>query len=260
MSLFARWTSIALAASMALAIPATSHAQFGGLKKKMKDKIAGNPQPAAASSSGSSSDADAKARQDAWQHPVAITASSLDAFTKALKAEQAERAKYTSTPGTPLARWNDYQTSKAKCAADEANTDSAMSHLQQKMMAEAKPGHEAAIASLQDSMQKVISGGTARAQKCNALEKPTFTEQDYTAVHTQEDRESAVGAAASGMSPMVYARLKERVIAYVLLPSGWKANGYTPGELQTIDAHRADLKKMVDGKYDNTGNRRPVGI
>lgn len=257
MSRFARWMSIALAASLMLAVPATSHAQFGGLKKKVKEKIAGDPQPAAAATP-SSGDADAKARQDAWQHPVAITGTTLDAFTKALRAEQAERAKYAETPNSPLGRWNAYQNGKAKCAADRADFDSSMVRLQQKMMAEASAGHAAAIQPAQDSMQKLIATSTAREQKCNAMQKPTFTQDDFNAVHAEEDKEDAAGAAASGMSPLVYARLKERVVAYVLLPAGWKANGYTSDELQAIDAHRGELKKLL-GDYNNSGDRNPIG-
>ncbi len=259
MSLFARWTSIALAASMALAIPTASHAQFDGLKKKMKDKITGDPQPAAASPSDSPSDADAKARQDAWQHPVTITAATLDNFNKGLNAEQATRATYAAAPGSPLGRWNVYLSSKAKCSANEANADTAMLHVQQKIMAEATAGHAAAIAPLQDSMQKIISGAQARAQTCNGLEKPTFTQAEFTAMHAEEDKEDAAGAAASGLNPLVYARLKERVISYVLMPDGWKANGYTPDELQTIDAHSAALKKILVNQYDNSAYRKSIG-
>ena len=54
---------------VALAVPATSNAQFGRLKKKVQDKITGDTAgkgstSSASSTSGSSGDADAKARQD----------------------------------------------------------------------------------------------------------------------------------------------------------------------------------------------------
>lgn len=259
MSRFARWTSIALAASLALAIPATSHAQFGGLRKKVKDKIAGDPQPAAAPASGAAGDADAKARKDAWDHPVAISGTTLDNLAKGIKAEQATRATYASTPTSPLGRWNSYQAAKAKCAADQVQVDSAMARLQRKMMVEATAGHADAIQPIQDSIQKVIAAGTARNQQCSALQKPTFTSEDYTAIHAEEDKEDAAGAAASGLSPLVYARLKERVIAYVLLPNGWKATGYSADETQTLDAHRAELRKSLGDVYNYSGYRNPIG-
>lgn len=254
MSRLARWSSIALAASFALAIPGTAHAQFGGLKKKVKDKIAGDPQPAAAPAGN----ADAQARKDAWDHPVAIGSTSLDAFTRGLKAEQAERAKYAATAGTPVARWNAYLAAKAKCDADQAHADTTMLRLQQKMVAEATAGHAAAIQPLQDSMQAVMSSSTAIGQRCSAIQKPTFTSEEFAALHTEEDKEDAAGAAASGMSALAYARLKERVVAYVLMPPGWKANGYTADETQAMDAHRVELRKLsVD--YNASGYRNPLG-
>ena len=63
-----------------------------------------------------------------------------------------------------------------------------------------------------------------RSQRCNSLARPQFTEDDYKAVHAEEDQEEAAGAAAAAdLSPFVYARLKERVIAYALMPSRWTA-------------------------------------
>jgi hypothetical protein len=252
-----------LAVVVALAAPDTSSAQFGGLKKKMKEKVTGDAQPAAVTPAPSSNagDADAKARQDAWQHPIAISSTTLDAFVKAMKAENAERAKYlaSATPTSAMGRSNAYHAEKAKCESDRVKDDSAQARLQRKMMAEATAGHGENIQKYTDSMTAIVTAGQARSQKCNDLARPTFTDEDYQAVHAEEDKEEAAGAAAGGLSPFVYARLKERVIAYTLLPSGWKPAGYSPEELSAIDTRKAEIKPLLGKDFNSSGQRNPVG-
>jgi hypothetical protein len=253
-----------LAVVVALLAPAASSAQFGGLKKKVKDKISGDSQPAATATAPTSSptgDPDAKARQDAWQHPIAISSSTLESFVKALKAENAERAKYLASAPTTSAmgRWNAYHAAKAKCVSDRVKGDSSQARLQQKMMAEASAGHSENIQAYTDSMQAINTAEMERSTRCNALARPTLTDEDYKAVHAEEDKEEAAAAAAAGISPFVYARLKERVIAYTLLPTGWKPAGYSPDELQAIDARRAEIRPLLGADFNSSGQRNPVG-
>ncbi|HEY2896312.1 MAG TPA: hypothetical protein VGJ12_04180 [Gemmatimonadaceae bacterium] len=259
-------TSVAALAVIvvALAVPATSHAQFGRLKKKVQDKITGDTAANGASTESSSSstgDPNAKARQDAWQHPVAISSSALDGFLKGLKAENAERAKYVASapPTSAMGRWNAYQSEKAKCEAGRAKADTAQMAIQKQMMAEATAGKSENIQKYTDSMTALGKAEQAREQRCNSLARPQFTEDDYKAVHAEEDREEAAGAAASGVSPFVYARLKERVIAYALMPSGWAASGYSPDELHAIDARKAEIKPLLGKDFNSSGQRNPVG-
>jgi hypothetical protein len=249
---------------VALLAPVGAGAQFGGLKKKLKDKISGDSQPAstaASSSTGNVADANAKARQEAWQHPIAISSSALDAFLKGMKAENAERAKYiASAPSTSaMGRWNAYQAEKAKCETDRNKADTAQLHLQQKMMAEATAGHAENIQKYTDSMTALGKAEQARSQRCNNLARPQFTQEDYVAVHAEEDKEEATGAAASGLSPFAYARLKERVIAYALLPTGWNPSGYSPDELHAIDARKAEIKPLLGRDFNSSGQRNPFG-
>ena len=259
-----RRTLAALAViAVALATPATSSAQFGRLKKKVQDKITGDSAgkaSATSSTSGNGADADAKARQDAWQHPVAISSATLDGFLKGMKAENAERAKYVaSSPTSPIGQWNSYQSEKAKCEAGRGKADSAQMAIQKAMMAEASTGKSENIQKYTDSMTALGRAEQARQQRCNSMARPQFKQEDYTAIHAEEDREEAAGAAASGLSPFVYARLKERVIAYTLMPSGWQPSGYSPDELHAIDAHKADIKQLLGRDFNNSGQRNPVG-
>ena len=249
---------------IALAVPATSNAQFGRLKKKVQDKITGDTastSSSASSASGSSGDADAKARQDAWQHPAAISASSLDGFLKGMKAENAERAKYVASapPTSAMGRWNAYQSEKAKCEAGRARADSAQLAIQKQMMAEATAGKSENIQKYTDSMTALGRAEQARQQRCSSLARPQISEDDYKAIHAEEDREEAAGAAAAGMSPFVYARLKERVIAYALMPSAWQPSGYSPDELHAIDARKAEIKPLLGKDFNTSGQRNPVG-
>jgi hypothetical protein len=253
-----------VAVLVTLFAPATSGAQFGRLKKKVAERITGDTAPAAAtapSTPSNTGDPNAKARQDAWGHPIAISSSTLDGFIKGLKVENAERAKYVASapPASAMGRWNAYQATLAKCASDRANDDSAQARLQRQMMAEAQAGHGENIQKYTDSMTAINKAAQDRNQTCNEVARPTLAGDDYKAVHAEEDREEAVGAAAAGLAPFVYARLKERVIAYTLMPTGWKPSGYSPDELKAIDARRAEIKPLLGRDFNSSGQRNPVG-
>jgi hypothetical protein len=258
-----RWNLTLLAVVVAVAAPATSNAQFGGLKKKMKDKVTGEAQPAStpATTTGTAADPQAKARQDAWQHPVAITAAALDGFVKAIKAENAERAKYVASapPSSAIGKWNAYQQTKDKCARDQVLDDSAQARLQQKMMAEATAGHGENIQAYTDSMTKLGQASQARSQRCNALARPQFTDTEWQEVRAEENKEEAAAAAVAGLDPLVYSRLKERVIAYTLMPTGWTPSGYSPSELAAIDARKAEIKPLLGKDFNSSGQRNSLG-
>jgi hypothetical protein len=266
MSRVSRRSFTLLAVVVALSAPATSHAQFGKLLKKKAaekamEKVAptadSSASPAAAATPG---DAEAKARRDAWDHPVAISTSTLDAFLKAIKAENAERAKYIASapPTSAIGKWNAYQTAKAKCTSDQVVADSAQAHLQKKMMTEAQAGHAENIQKYTDSMTAIGRASQERSQRCSALARPQSSDADWKEIHAEEDREEAAGAAAGGLSPLVYSRLKERVIAYTLMPASWKPNGYSADELQAIDARRAEIRAVIGREFTSSGQRNTL--
>ncbi|HMI57830.1 MAG TPA: hypothetical protein VK511_07275 [Gemmatimonadaceae bacterium] len=258
-----RWNFTLLAVVVALAAPATTNAQFGGLKKKLKDKVLADTQPVSTSTTttGSTGDPQAKARQDAWQHPVAITSAGIDGFVKAIKAENAARAKYIASapPTSAIAKWNAYQQAKNKCAQDHVLEDSTQARLQRKMMAEATAGHAENIQAYTDSMTKMGQASQARSQRCDALARPQFTDADWQEVRAEENKEEAAAAAVGGFDPLVYSRLKERVIAYTLMPSGWTPSGYSPAELAAIDARKAEIKPLLGKDFNNSGQRNSLG-
>ncbi|HEV7706436.1 MAG TPA: hypothetical protein VGO46_19220 [Gemmatimonadaceae bacterium] len=265
MSRISRWSFTMLAVVVALSAPATSSAQFGGLKKKLKDKVTGDTPPApttaAAPATGSAGDPDAKARRDAWQHPVPITSATLDGFVKAIKAENAERAKYVASaaPTSAIGKWNAYQQAKDKCARDQVLDDSTQARLQRKMMAEATAGHGENIQAYTDSMTKLGQASQARSQQCNALARPQFSDDEWKEVRAEENKEEAAAAAVAGIDPLVYSRLKERVIAYTLMPSSWTPSGYSPAELAAIDARKAEIKPLLGKDFNTSGQRTSLG-
>jgi len=261
-----RWSFTLLAVVVALSAPAAASAQFGGLKKKVKEKITGDAQPAStvpapAATSGSGGDPDAKARRDAWQNPTPITSAALDNFVKAIKAENAERAKYVAAapPTSAIGKWNAYQQAKNKCARDEVLQDSAQARIQRKMMAEASAGNTKNTDAYGDSIMKLNEAAQARSQRCSGLERPRFTDDEWKEMRAQENKEEAAAAAAAGMDPFVYARLKERVIAYTLMPSGGKPSGYSPVELAVIDARKAEIKPLLGSDFNSSGQRTSLG-
>ena len=185
----------------------------------------------------------------------------LDNFVKAMKAENAERAKFMAAapPSSGFAKWNAYKTAKAKCASDQVKDDSTQARLQREMMAEATAGKADNIQKFTEAMTALGTAAQARSQRCNSLARPTFSQEDYNAAYAEDNREAAAGAAAAGNSPFVYARLKERVIAYTLMPGGWKANGYTADELHAIDARKPEIKSLLGTDFNSSGQRTPVG-
>ena len=258
-----RWNFMLLAVVVALAAPATLNAQFGGLKKKMKDKITGDTQPASTSTTttAASGDPQAKARQDAWQHPAPITSAAIDGFVKAIKAENAERAKFmaSAAPTSAIGKWNAYQQTKDKCARDRVLDDSTQARLQRKMMAEATAGKAENIQAYTDSMTKLGQAAQARNERCNALVRPQYSDDDWKQMRAEEDKEEAAAAAVGGFDPLVYSRLKERVIAYTLMPSGWTPSGYSAAETAAIDARKAEIKPLLGKDFNSSGQRISLG-
>lgn len=262
MSRIAHGALAAIAVFTALAIPATSHAQFGKLIKKKVAETAINkalPQPAAPADTQaarrSADEADRKARQDAWSHPTPITATNLGNFMTAIRAEQAERAKAAAVPSSPLSRVTQYSTAKATCTREAARNDTVMKKMQTDIQALVSAGKTDALQAYYVKLQKTTADHVALMNRCNALVKPELTDADFALIRAEDAHEDSVGAAAGGFSSLEYGRLRERVIAYTLMPASWTSSGYAPAEIQAIDARRAELKKLLGGDFDSSGQR-----
>jgi hypothetical protein len=255
-------TFIALAALASLAIPFASHAQFGGLIKKKIAQTAINkaiPQPAAPADTQAqrraADDADRKARQEAWAHPTPISAANLGNFMTAIHAEQTERAKAASSPDSPLGRSMQYSVAKTKCTHDLAANDTAVKKVQADMQKQVTAGNAAALQTGYGKISKLNTDRIALSQRCDALKKPELTDADFALIRAEDAREDSVGAAAGGFTSLEYGRLRERVIAYALMPASWKPSGYSPEELKAIDARRVEIRKLLGNDFENSGQR-----
>lgn len=252
----------AIAILAALAIPATSNAQFGKLIKKKVAETAINkalPQPVAPADTQAArrttEEADRKARQDAWAHPTPISAANLGNFMTAIRAEQAERAKAAAVPDSPLGKYSQYSTAKAKCTRELAQNDTALKKMEVEMQALAAAGKMDALQTYLARTQKVTNDHVALMNRCNALVKPELTDADFALIRAEDAHEDSVGAAAGGFTSLEYGRLRERVIAYALMPASWTPSGYAPAEIQAIDARRAELRKLLGNDFANSGQR-----
>lgn len=252
----------AIAILAALAIPATSHAQFGKLIKKKVAETAINkalPQPVAPADTQaarrSADEMDRKARQDAWAHPTPISAENLGKFVTAIRAEQAERAKAAAAPGSPLGKTAQYSAAKATCTRELAHNDTVLKKMQAEMQALAAAGKVDAMQAYYVKAQKITNEHIALANRCNALVKPELTDADFALIRAEDAHEDSVGAVAGGFTSLEYGRLRERVIAYALMPASWTPSGYAPAEIQAIDARRAEIKKLLGNDFANSGQR-----
>ena len=252
----------ALAILTALAIPAISHAQFGGLIKKKIAQTAIDkalPQPVAPADTQAArraaEEADRKARQDAWAHPTPITAANLGNLVTAIRAEQAERAKAAGASGSPLSKSTQYNAAKAKCTRELAHNDTVMKKMEVEMQALAAAGKVDGLQAYYAKATKITNDQITLSNYCNALVKPDLTDADFALIRAEDAHEDSVGATAGGFTSLEYGRLRERVIAYALMPASWKPSGYAPAELQAIDAKRAELRKLLGNDFDNSGQR-----
>lgn len=255
-------TFVALAALASLAIPSAAHAQFGGLIKKKIAQTAINkaiPQPAAPvdtqAQRRAADDADRKARQEAWSHPTLITAANLGNFMTAIHAEQAERAKAASQPESPLGRSVRYIVAKAKCKHDLAASDTAMQKMQSEMQKEAAAGRAAGIQASYEKLSKMSTDRITLLQRCEALKQPALTDADFALIRAEDAHEDSVGASAGVFTSLEYGRLRERVIAYALMPASRKPSGYSADELTAIDARRVEIRKLLGSDFENSGQR-----
>jgi hypothetical protein len=252
----------AIAMLTALATPVASHAQFGGLIKKKIAQTAIDkaiPTPVAAADTQttrrSAEEADRKARQDAWAHPTPITAANLGNFVTAIRAEQAERAKAASASGSPLGKFVQYNAAKAKCKQELAHNDSVMKKMEAEMQALASAGKVDGLQAYYVKAQKITTDQIALSNRCNALVKPELTDADFALIRAEDAHEDSVGAAAGGFSSLEYGRLRERVIAYTLMPASWKPSGYAPAEMAAIDVRRTELRKLLGTDFESSGQR-----
>lgn len=218
-----RWA--ALAVLLAIALPAPASAQFGGLKRKLKEKIinaavdgaankALGPDTSAASSAaapdagtsaGASRPRASKSAQDGPQfseYLPEITADVLERLQRAFAAEAAERKAIAAHPRKVLPR-EQYNTCKQKIIMQTPEGQLAF-----------KEFRTAMASGNQDAMQKA---GEAMNKRLDELALPRCGYDEIAARDLEnQDQEKVrkVGLAASGLSEFQYAMVKERIVPF----------------------------------------------
>jgi hypothetical protein len=246
----------ALVLGVALTLPATAHAQFGGLGKKLGAKVAGDKAAQAAGVSEGGRVQTGSVRFD--ESVVEITPAALDRLLKGLAAEQQVAARMNAQDLQKAERDNEaaqkaYDKQFAvyskqhdawdKCVEKEnagANKESAamqqeaegmtddakMQALATRMQAAQQRGDMREVQRLADSVSRATSGLTARATAANQRAQqgvatkcgaePQAPTQPTRTESLTYSDVQAAGSKASGFNDQQYRILRERIAPYVL--------------------------------------------
>jgi hypothetical protein len=225
------------ALALLLTVPASAHAQLGGLVKKAKDKIAA---PAATTQS-----TDQPARLPGPE----ITSTVVDHLLLGLKAEKDARDRAAATEQVRRQKdaeaQMDPQTRYYSCIADAQQKDPKFADMQ-KLGKDAQDasnkGDQNKAMDLAMQMQPLQLQIQARAESsCVQLKPgaaaPTPTQKAIQTAPVVPPEEA--GAKAAGLTPVEYGQVKELIYTY--LGYGKRA-GLTDSEKRAVDPKRDQLK------------------
>ncbi len=223
--------------ALLLLLPATGHAQLGGLVKKAKDKVV---PPAAATQSTD---------QPARLPGPTITGAVVDHLLLGLKAEKDARDRAAATADTRRRKeaeaQMDPQTRYYSCVSEQQQKDPAYAQMQKlgkdAQDASTKGDNNAAMqiamqmAPLQLQLQQHAESACAALKPGAAPATPAQKAiQDAPVVPPEE-----AGAKAAGLTSVDYAQLKELIYTY--LGYGKRA-GLSDDEKRAVDPKRDQLK------------------
>lgn len=248
--------TLALLSLLALAIlPATGHAQLGGLAKKAKQAVAGKSEKPAA---------DQPARSSA----PTITTASVGSFINGLKAEQHvadsgraaardAKAKYEANAQAGMQNWMDKSQKYSECTDEQADNHPRAAErkkLQTSAGMARYKGEEKKADSLAAAVEKLDRQIEADGEKACAKLKTTPEDlqkqmmnqppqpDEYGMVQEAIDSSVKIGARTAGLSPYQYAQMKEAVVAYLQNP---KKSGIAGDEAAAIDARKPELTVLL---------------
>lgn len=236
-------------------LPATGHAQLGGLAKKAKQAVAPKAEKPAS---------DTPARSSA----PAITTASIASFVNGLKAEQQvadsgraaakdAKAKYDANSQVAMQSWMDKSQKYDECTDEHTDNDARKTQrnkLQTSVGMARYKGETKKADSLDAIREKLDAQIIADAEKaCEKLKtspeelQKTMMNQpqapdEYSMVQESLDRSVKKGAQTAGMTDYQYAQMKEAVVAYLKDP---KKSGITGNEASAIDGRRSELTSLL---------------
>lgn len=218
-----------------LAVPASAHAQFGGLKKKLKDKVTGK-QPDTVAVAGASGGT----RCD--KSSMVITSDVVDRYLKGMKARDLELQKIAKEPGPTSA----YYAAAARREAIE--------HRKREFDLRRGPDWER-YKVIYPKMAKGDQGAMAQQQAlmdsldASRVEVP---ELDWQAQQQSNKRLDSVAMTVAGISACDWGgngigdRIPMLVSVYVADPNTKDLRGYgTPLEGAAVKARLSDLKEVL---------------
>ena len=235
----------ALLAGAALTLaPDAAHAQFGGLRKRLEDRVLGQGATAQ--------------RAPAFDDRVLeITDARLDQLLRGLKAEQAVAARQEQANAADNARAAEYerkQEAYGRCTDPYTKellryTGMTMGLAFAAKREQDKTGKvggpmQDSLKAVTDRMVKVKDGMVA---KCG--EGPG--EAPFDAMAGDDTDPEALGARAAGLKAEAYAVLRERAAAFVLARGGRAGSyAYVAGERAALERRAGDLaafRKLLGG-------------
>jgi hypothetical protein len=242
---FAAGRLVALAiVALCLATPAS--AQFGGLKKKLKEKTATTAVEKAAGDAGAEAPS---APTGSDGSTVVLTAEAVDRLVAGLKAGQARRLAATKedTPyGGYTRAQSAYETAKAKCEAgtqagvqrmaSNEKTSAKYTALMDKMIAAQTKQDTLRVAIYQDSMLAMID------PSCT-VHQPARPDNYYDMQREVDRSAEAEILKTAGLTATEYGQTNDRIIA--ILAGDPPPPDASPSEKAAVTAKGPELKSLM---------------
>ncbi len=237
--------AVTLLAVLAIATPAS--AQFGGLKKRAKEKAG---QEGVSRATGTASEAPTQGAAPGDQGGmIVLTGDVVNQLLAGLKAGKAERDA-AAKQDTPYGRYKkaeaSYAVAKPKCEAAQpgfyqrvgANPKLAdkYSAFTEKMVAAQGKGDMKLMVIYQDSAMAMMDPSCV-------VKQPEQPKDYYQAQRDLDNRVEQQEIKASGFSPGDLAMVKERTIA--ILQGATPPGGASPMEKSAVSAKSAELKPLL---------------
>jgi len=220
----------------ALLVPQLATAQFGGLVKKVKDKVS----PSSSTTTGTPT----------GKVVVAVTPDVVDRFITGFQAERAERDRQeTAHASDGVGQLYLARDLVARCDSMKKADSVHLESFKPKLMS----GDRQAGQDMQKWFQFLQTDPLHVKCGNNRAPQGSF----FEALNSVQARQDTVGAKAGGFSVPEYGAVRERIAAYVLWTytvPGREVNGYTPDERAAIDAKKPQLYELLKRDYTLNGN------
>jgi hypothetical protein len=250
--------ALAVMALMLLAfLPATGHAQLGGLARKARQAVAGKGEKPAA---------DTPARASS----PTITPASMSSFINGLQAEQQfadsgraaakeAKARYEANSAGAMQSWMERSQKYSDCTS-EAEDNHPRKAERNKLQTSAGMARYKGETKKADSLTAVVEKidrqiETEAEKSCEKLKtspeelQKTMMNQpeppdEYGMVTAAVDSAIKIGAMTAGLNTYKYGQMKEAVVSYLKEP---KKSGIAGEEAAAIEARRPELVTLLKG-------------